>query len=65
MTLHSCVPGGLQKSFRGRFGDKHEYLSETPDLALVKAVIALAARRAESEDIVMARIGRSTSVFLR
>ena len=39
---------------RGRCGDKHEYFSEAPDLALVKAVIAHAARRAESEDIVVA-----------
>ena len=42
------------QEFRGRYGDRHEYFSETPDLALVKAVIAHAARRAESEDIVMA-----------
>ena len=35
-------------------GDKHEYFSETPDLALVKAVIAHAARRAVSEDVVVA-----------
>ena len=42
------------QEFRGRCGDKHEYFSETPDLALVKAVIAHAARRAESEDIVVA-----------
>ena len=40
--------------FRGRCGDKHEYFSETLDLALVKAVIAHAARQAESEDIVVA-----------
>ena len=39
---------------RGRCGDKHEYFSETPGLALVKAVIAHAARVAESEDIVVA-----------
>ena len=42
------------QEFRGRYGDKHEYFSETPDLALVKAVIAHAARRAEIEDIVVA-----------
>ena len=42
------------QEFRGRSGDKHEYFSESPDLALVKAVIAHAARRAESEDIVVA-----------
>ena len=39
------------QKFRGRFGDKHEHFSETPD---VKAVIAHAARRAESEDLVVA-----------
>ena len=39
--------------FRG-CGDKHEYFSETPDLALVKAVIAHAARWAEREDVVVA-----------
>ena len=44
----------VAQEFRGRCGDKHEYFSETPDLALVKAVIALAARRGESEDIVVA-----------
>ena len=42
------------QEFRGRCGDKHEYFSETPDLALVKTVIAHAARRAESEDVVVA-----------
>ena len=44
----------IAQEFRGRCGDKHEYFSETPDLALVKAVIAHAARLAESEDIVVA-----------
>ena len=44
----------VAQEFRGRYGDKHEYFSETPDLASVKAVIALAARRGESEDIVVA-----------
>ena len=44
----------VAQEFRGRCGDKHEYFSETPDLASVKAVIAHAARRAESEDIVVA-----------
>ena len=44
----------VAQEFRGRCGDKHEYFSETPDLALVKAVIAHAARLAESEDIVAA-----------
>ena len=43
----------VAQEFRGHCGDKHEYFSETPDLALVKAVIAHAARRAESEDIVI------------
>ena len=46
MTLTSFV--------RGRCGDKHEYFSETPDQAAVKALIAHAIRRAESEDIVVA-----------
>ena len=45
---------GVAQEWRGRCGDKHEYLSETPDLALVKAVIAHAPRLAESEDIVLA-----------
>ena len=44
----------VAQEWRGRCGDKHEYLSETPDLALVKAVIAHAPRLAESEDIVLA-----------
>ena len=44
----------VAQEFSGRCGDKHEYFSETPDLALVKAVIAHAARLAESEDIVVA-----------
>ena len=44
----------VAQEFRGRCGDKHEYFSETPDLASVKAVIAHAARRAESEDTVVA-----------
>ena len=46
--------GWVAQEFRGQCGDKHEYFSETPDLALVKAVIAHAARLAESEDIVVA-----------
>ena len=53
MTHLSYVLGGLRQEFRGRCGDKHEYFSETPDLALVNAVIAHAARLAESEDIVV------------
>ena len=44
----------VAQEFRGRYGDKHEYFTETLDLALVKAVIAHTARRAESEDIVVA-----------
>ena len=44
----------VAQEFRGRCGDKHEYFSETPDLALVKAVIAHAARWAEHEDVVVA-----------
>ena len=46
--------GWVAQEFRGRCGDKHEYFSETPDLALVKAVVAHAARLVESEDIVVA-----------
>ena len=44
----------VAQKFRGRCGEKHEYFSETLDLALAKAVIAHAARRAEGEDIVVA-----------
>ena len=44
----------VAQEFRGRCGDKHEYFSETPDLALVKAVIAHATRWAEHEDVVVA-----------
>ena len=44
----------VAQQFRGRCGDKHECFSETLDLALVKAMIAHAGRRAESEDIVVA-----------
>ena len=44
----------VAQEFCGRCGDKHEYFSETPDQALDKAVIAHAARLAESEDIVVA-----------
>ena len=47
----------VAQEFRGRCGEKHEYFSETPDLALVKAVVAHAARLAESEDIVVAVFG--------
>ena len=36
----------VAQEFRGPCGDKHEYFSETPDFALVKAAIAHAARRA-------------------
>ena len=39
---------------RCRGGDKHECFSETPDLALVKAVVAHAARWAEHEDVFVA-----------
>ena len=42
------------QEFLGRCGDKHVYFSEPPDLALVKAVIAHAARWAEHEDVVVA-----------
>ena len=44
----------VAQEFRGRSRDKHEYFSETPDLALVEALMAHAARRAEGEDIVVA-----------
>ena len=44
----------VAQEFRGRCGEKHEYFSEAQDLALAKAVIAHAARRAGSEDIVVA-----------
>ena len=44
----------VAQEFRGRCGDKHEYFSETPDLTSIKAVIAHAPRRAQSEDIVVA-----------
>ena len=44
----------VAQEFRGLCGNKHEHFSETPDLALVKAVIAHAARRAETEYIVVA-----------
>ena len=47
-------PRWVAQEFRGRCGDKHEYFSETPVLALVKAVIAHAARWAEHEDVVVA-----------
>ena len=64
MTLLSYVRGVAQE-FRGRCVNKHEYFPETLDLALVKAVIAHAARRAESEDIVVAAFDVRPSVFLR
>ena len=44
----------VAQEFRGHCGDKHEYVSETLDFALVKVVIAHGARRAESEDVVVA-----------
>ena len=53
-TAPQLRAGWVAQEFRGRCGDKHEYFSETPDLALVKAVIAHAARLAEGEDIVVA-----------
>ena len=43
----------VAQEFRGRCVDKHEYFSETPDLALVKAVIAHAARWTERKDTVV------------
>ena len=54
MTAPQIRTRWAAQEFRGRCGDKHEYFSETPDLALVKAVIAHAALRAESEDLVVA-----------
>ena len=47
----------VAQEFRGRRGDKHAYFSETLDFLYVKDVIAHAARRAESEDIVVAVFG--------
>ena len=44
----------VAQEFRGLCGDKHEYFSETPDLALVKTVIAHAARWAERGETVVA-----------
>ena len=44
----------VAQEFRVRYGDKHEYFSEAPDLASVQAAIAHGARRAEREDIVVA-----------
>ena len=55
----------VAQEFRGRCGDKHEFFSETPDLALVKAVIAHAARRAEHEDVVVAVFDVRTSALKR
>ena len=55
--------GWVASVFRGRCGDKHEYFSETPDLALVKAVIAHAARQAENEDVVVAVFGVRRAYF--
>ena len=43
----------VAQEFRGR-GDRHEYFSETPDLAFVKAMIAHAARQTERSDTVVA-----------
>ena len=57
--------GWVAQEFRGRCGDKHEYFSQTPDLALVKAVIAHAARWAESEDTVVAVFDVRRAYFLR
>ena len=54
MTLLSYVLGGLPRSSVVVAGTNTSTFSDTPDLALVKAVIAHAARRAESEDIVVA-----------
>ena len=51
MTLLSYVLGGLPRS-SVVVAVTHEYFSETLGLAVVKAVIAHAARRAESEHIV-------------
>ena len=53
-TSISGVQGGVAQAFRGRGGDKHDHFSETPDLALVKAVIAHAVRWAECGDTVVA-----------
>ena len=54
MTLLSYVLDGSSKNSVVVVATSHEYFSETPDLALVKAVIVNAARLDESEDIVVA-----------
>ena len=54
MTLLSYVLGGLPRSSVIVAVTNTSPFSETPDPALVKAVIAHAARRAEGEDIVVA-----------
>ena len=46
--------GWVAQEFRGWCGDNHECSSETPDLALVKAVMAHAARWVERGDTVVA-----------
>ena len=51
---HQTRARWVAQEFRGGCGDKDKHVSETPDLALVKAVIAHAARRAESEDVLVA-----------
>ena len=48
------VPGGLPRSSVVVAVTNTKYFSETLDLALAKAVIAHAARRAEGEDVVVA-----------
>ena len=42
----------VAQEFRGRGGDRHEYVSEIRDLTLVKAVTAHAAERADESDTV-------------
>ena len=44
----------VAQEFRGRGGDRHECFSETLGLALVKAVIAHVARRADQNDTFLA-----------
>ena len=54
----------VAQEFRCPEGDKHEYCSETPDLALVKAVIAHAARWAGRGDTVVTVFNGRQAYFL-
>ena len=48
---------GVAQEFRGWGGDRHEYFSDSPDLALVKAVTAHTGRRAGRRGAVVALFG--------